>query len=367
MDDKIYYHLALNYIPKLGPVRKKKLLEYYKKPEIVLNQSASDILRVLGVNIKDFHKIFNRSYFLNMAEEEYKKALKKDIKILTIDDDDFPKILKELPDAPTVLYCKGEIREKDENAVAIVGTRTPTKTGLELTYQLAKELSDYNLSIISGMAKGIDAQAHKGALESGGRTIAVLGCGVDRIYPYLNKKLYFEICEKGAVISEFPIGTEPKSYNFPQRNRIIAGLSAGVIVTEGSEDSGALITAKYGLEYGKEIFALPGSPNYPSSKGTNKLIKQGAKLVENSDDVIKELQMILPLEKSELKHNEEIKLDLIGDELAIYNILDPMNKKHLDEIILESDMETKNVISILTILEFKDKCIQLMGKYYIRK
>ena len=202
--------------------------------------------------------------------------------------EDYPKVLLEIPDPPPYLYVKGELRGS-ETAVAVVGSRRASTYGMLTTTRLATELAAHGVTVVSGMARGVDTAAHRGALSGGGRTIGVLGCGIDVVYPPENRKLFEEMAEKGALVSEFPLGTLPLAENFPRRNRIISGMSRGVLVVEAMENSGSLITAQFALDQGREVFAIPGNINTSSSRGANRLIKQGAKLVESVDDILEEL------------------------------------------------------------------------------
>ena len=201
---------------------------------------------------------------------------------------DYPKSLFEIPDPPPFLYVQGALR-CHETAIAIVGSRRATAYGLQTTARLAEALAGQGITVISGMARGVDTAAHKGAIAAGGRTVGVLGCGIDRIYPPENRRLFQEMSEKGALISEFPLGTLPLAENFPRRNRIISGLSRGVLVVEAAENSGSLITAQYALEHGRDVFAVPGNISFATSRGSNRLIKQGAKLVDCVEDILEEL------------------------------------------------------------------------------
>ncbi|HPD01412.1 MAG TPA: DNA-processing protein DprA, partial [Acetivibrio sp.] len=271
MNNKIKYWIWLSSVPGVGAVKSRKLLEHFKDIESVWNAKGDELVIL---------PFLSRTDVINLTDEKIKKnadiqlenILKHGIKAVTIEDDMYPVSLKNIYDPPIVLYMKGNI-EKDEKFLAIVGSRRASSYGIKMAQTIAAELSKYGITVVSGMARGIDSYAHKGAIEAGGRTIAVLGCGLDIVYPSENKKLMENIISSGACVSEYLPGTSPIPGNFPARNRIISGISLGVIVIEAGERSGSLITADFALEQGREVFALPGNVNNYNSTGTNKLIK----------------------------------------------------------------------------------------------
>jgi len=291
-------------------------------------------------------------------------------KIIARDDARYPELLRAISDPPPVLYCDGSVEPQDRQAVAIVGARKATPYGLRVTETLAGELSTLGFTIVSGFARGIDAAAHRAALASGGRTVAVLGCGLDVDYPPGHESLHAEIAVSGAVLTEFMPGTPPRAANFPRRNRIISGLALGVVVVEASEDSGSLITARLALEQGREVFAVPGLIDAPTSQGPHGLIKQGAKLVETVNDIVEELlpQLDRPLQMAktetaaafsvhvDLSPAERVILDLIGKEL-----------RHLDDLTERSRLPAAEVARILLSLELKALVHQLPGQQYCLK
>lgn len=290
-------------------------------------------------------------------------------KLIALADDGYPAWLRAIPDPPAVLYCDGRIEPKDRQAIAIVGARQATPYGLQITETLARELSGAGFTIVSGLARGIDAAAHRAALEAGGRTIAVLGCGLDVTYPPEHGRLREEIAASGAVLTEFPAGTPPKPSHFPQRNRIISGLSLGVVVVEAAEDSGSLITARLALEQGREVFAVPGSIDAPLSRGPHGLLKQGAKLVETVDDIIEELlpqldTAVAPKRRPGFSKAAEIP-NLSPEERLL---LDQMSRDplHLDELTERSGLTPAAVAGILLGLELKGVVRQLPGQRYYR-
>ena len=287
------------------------------------------------------------------------------IETLTISEKGYPKILKQIYSPPKVLYVKGKILQKDEFAVAIVGSRFASTYGLITAERLGYELASRGVVVISGLAKGIDSAAHRGALKAYGRTIAVLGNGLKTVYPPENKKLADEIIERnGAVISEFPMETPPIGMNFPRRNRIISGLSLAVIVVEAAKNSGALITADFALEQNREVFAVPGKIDSPTSFGTNELIKQGAKLVQTADDVIEELG--LKLSDSKTKSDKNIlKPNLSSEEAVIYKNL-TTEPRYLDEIAQDTSLSVSKAMELLLKLQLKKLVKELPGKNFIK-
>lgn len=294
-------------------------------------------------------------------EEEFEKVLKLGIKLITVEDPGYPSLLLEIFNRPPLLFAKGDLIKKQNFSVAIVGSRRATSYGRMVAEELARGLSQKGITVTSGLARGVDSAAHKGALEDEGGTIAVVGCGLDIIYPPENKKLFTEICEKGSVVSEFPLGTTPVSYNFPLRNRIISGISKGVVVVEASEKSGALITVDFALEQGREVFAVPGAIRSSQSKGANKLIKTGACLVENANDILEEFGFTI--EKSNKKYREESSFS--KEEQTILEILES-EPKQIDTIVEETQFSASKVASMLTLLEIKGFLKQDAGKNYIR-
>lgn len=284
------------------------------------------------------------------------------INILTYHDTDYPSYLKEIAQPPWVLYTIGNKELLQRPALAMVGTRNPTNYGKIVANRLAKELVDSGFVIVSGLARGIDSIAHSGALGSNGPTIAVLGSGVDVIYPSENKKLYHEIAAKGLVISEYPPGTVPHPGYFPQRNRIISGLTYGTLIVEASTKSGSLITAQFALEQSREVFAVPGSITSKQSLGTNGLIKQGAKLVQTIDDILEELPY-LNLNSKEKKTTSSEKLSDI--EVLVYNVIDD-DPIHIDEIYSKLDLNLSEIYETLFSLQLKNMIKQISGGLYIK-
>jgi DNA processing protein len=358
MEDKLYW-LALNMVPGIGPITYRNLVARFRDPEQVFAASAKALAAVEGIGEKTIRAI--KSFpATEVATEELKKATDLGVSILTLRDEGYPKNLLQIYDPPPVLYVRGIWDVKDAPMVAMVGSRKGSPYGRVVTKRVSKELALAGVTVVSGMARGIDTCAHLGALEAGGMTIAVFGCGIDIIYPPENEKLFFAITGHGAAISEFPLSTPPEGKNFPKRNRVISGLSLGVVIVEATADSGSLITASHALEQGREVFAVPGNVGMATSKGTNALIKQGAKLVEGAQDILVE---VIPQYEGK-PYREEIPL-LSDEEDSILQLLSP-NPLHIDEISRLSQMEVRRVSTILLELELKGVISQLGGKMFVR-
>lgn len=277
----------------------------------------------------------------------------------------YPENLKHIFDPPQRLFMKGGIEPSDQNAVAIVGTRRPTLYGTQTCEKLSYELAGRGITIISGMARGIDSAAHRGAIRAGGRTIAVLGSGHNHVYPPENRRLYEEISAHGAVISEYPLDAPPLKTHFPRRNRIISGLSRGVLVVEAAERSGALITARFALEQGRDVFAVPGNVGSATSTGTNRLIKEGAKLVETAGDILDELKYIISFKDESGTGSGDRAIQLTSEERAIFDILDE-TPCAIDEISRIADLPVYRVSETLLRLELKKLVRTLPGAHFMR-
>jgi DNA processing protein len=358
MEDKLYW-LALNMVPGIGSIAYRNLVARFRDPERVFAASQKELAAVEGIgektmgSIKDFPAE-------EAAAEELKKAKDLGVFILTFRDQGYPKNLLQIYDPPPVLYVRGKWDVRDSPMIAMVGSRKGSPYGRAVTKRISKELASTGMTVVSGMARGVDTCAHLGALEAGGMTIAVFGCGIDVIYPPENEKLFFAITEHGVAISEFPLSTPPEGKNFPKRNRVISGLSLGVVIVEATADSGSLITASHALEQGREVFAVPGNVGMATSKGTNMLIKQGAKLVEGAQDILVE---VIPQYKGKT-YREETPL-LSDEEDGILQLLSH-NPLHIDEISRLSQMEVRRVSTILLELELKGVICQLGGKLFVR-
>ena len=278
-------------------------------------------------------------------------------------DPHYPENLLQIYDPPPVVFLKGQIKSSDSLSIAIVGSRKPSPYGRAVAEKLAVDLAALGITIVSGMARGIDTEAHRGALAGGGRTLAVLGCGLDVVYPRENLRLMEQIAGRGAVISEFPPGSPPEAWHFPVRNRIISGLSRGTVVVEASERSGALITADFALEQGRDVMAVPGNVVNALSRGPHRLIKQGARLVEGAGDILDEigLEKLFPVPEA----GQGGKMKMSGEEQALYSLLS-LEPVSLDELISKSGLAPQKVMAALMYLEIKGLTRQLPGKFYTR-
>ncbi|MBN2033132.1 MAG: DNA-processing protein DprA [Deltaproteobacteria bacterium] len=356
--------LALHLVPGLGNLSFKKLLEKFGNPAQILGAPVSELLEVGGLR-KEVARRISRKEFSLSPSKVMRSIKEMEAGMVIYPDPGYPDILREIHDPPMVLYLRGCDIPKRASFVAVVGSRSPTPYGTRVAENIAQGLARRGVGVVSGLARGIDSAAHWGCLGGHGFTIAVLGTGIDIVYPASNRKLFGEITMKGAVITEFPPGTPPEPKNFPIRNRVISGLSKAVVVVEATMNSGSLITASVALEQGREVYAVPGSVQSFKSRGCHFLIKQGAKLVENADDVLDELGLnypfaikndtfktapSLPVEESEQKI-----YDLIGD----YPI-------HIDEIAREGNIEPSAVSAVLMRMELRGIIRQLPGKYFVR-
>lgn len=378
MNQEIIDLLTLNAARGIGSVLYERLLQYFGSLRNTFKAKKSELERVLKIGPKLAEEII-RVHQECLGEKELKLARTSGVKIISCQDSDYPQNLKTIFDYPLALYVKGELKPSDSLALALVGTRRPSYYGQLQAERLSYVLAQRGICIVSGLARGIDTSAHRGALKAArlsknksasggiGRTIAVLGSGLARIYPEENKKLATEISESGVVLSELPMNTAPDSHNFPMRNRIISGLSLGVLVVEAPLRSGALITADLALEQGREVFALPGKIDSPTSRGCHKLIKSGAKLVEDIEDIIEELgsyQSELAPGKTDVKSVNQSK-NLDDREKILLGLLSPDEPKHIDELIMASRLPPMFVSTTLLMLELKKFIKQTPGNNYI--
>jgi DNA processing protein len=352
-------------VPGLGNIACRNLLDKFGTPENIFQANISDLREVDGVRKEVTKKIANRE-FLAEPLEELRRVEQCGARIITYTDPIYPKALKEIYDPPAVLYVKGKDIPYNATFVAVVGSRNPTPYGLKSAEKIGQGLARRGLGVVSGMARGIDSAAHWGCLGGRGFTIGVLGTGIDVIYPKSNKKLMQQIIQKGAVISEFPLGTQPEPKNFPIRNRIISGLSRGVVVVEATKNSGSLITASLALDQGREVFAVPGSIHSFKSTGCHLLIKQGASLIENSDDVLDELGLNYEFASRKDTFEEEELLPPMGQpEKEIYDLIGDY-PIHIDQIARQGNLEPSEASSILMRMELKGLIRQLPGKMFVR-
>jgi len=355
----LIYLMGLSRISCLGPRRIKNLIDQFSCPERAWSASREDLSAVkgLGPKLADLIDRERKKIELPLLWQEIKD---KNIRVVAWNEHGYPEALKNIFSPPVILYVRGQMDLREIQGIGMVGTRKNTPYGKRTTLSLARSLASFGFTIISGMARGIDTSAHYAALEVGGKTIAVLGCGVDVIYPNENYSLAQEIIKKGALISEFPPGTKPSPKNFPRRNRIISGLSSGVVVIEAADKSGALITADFALEQGREVFAVPGNIDSPYSKGCHKLIKEGAVLVEDPLDIILELGY----NGAEI-NGLEIPVNLTQEEEDLLKVVTEQ-PIHIDEILKLSRLTPPRLNSLLTGLEVKGAVKQQLGKYFVK-
>lgn len=346
---------------EISPRKRLALIQSFESVCEIFKAGKERLLEIPGISEQNAEKIL--SLAREGVDKEKRIMDKVGARIITILDPGYPPNLKEIYDPPVVLYVRGEVREEDKFAVAVVGTRRPTNYGKTVAHKLAGELVQRGFTVVSGLARGIDTSAHRGALDEGGRTIAVLGCGIDIAYPQENKELMEEIAEKGAVVSEFAPGVPPQPWHFPIRNRVISGLSLGTVIVQAPEGSGALITADLALEQGREVFAVPGNIEDPRSKGPHQLIKEGAKLVEFVEDIITELGI-----PSQIHHPvASVKADslfLPPEEERILALLS-YEERYIGEISKEAGLPPAQVASLLTLLELKGLVKRLPGDHFV--
>jgi DNA processing protein len=366
MTDKLPW-LALRRIPGIGLVLFQRLVTRFGSPAAVFQAAPGDLRSVKGMtpaiaqamlSFRDWDRI----------EADLARIAAAGVEVLLQDDPRFPAPLKQIPYPPPFLFFRGSLLPEDQRAVAVVGTRGASYYGLKAARRLAGALATRGVTVVSGLARGIDTAAHQGALENGGRTLAVLGCGLDTVYPPENRPLYDSIPESGALISEFPLGTHPEARNFPIRNRIISGLALGVVVVEAGIKSGTGITVQYALDQGREVFAVPGPIDSPTSVGPHRLIQQGAKLVQDVEDILQELpgagrgwgsSLAAPTQVSEAAaparpEPEDPILALLGS--------DPVQ---LEELVQVSRLPAAAVLSRLTLLELQGLVKELPGKCFV--
>ena len=362
--DKRCGWLALQMIPGLGNIACKNLLDKLGDPEHIFQVSISELTGIEGLRKEAARRIVNREFQADPCEE-LKRVEKCGARLIPYLAPSYPIVLKEIHDPPVLLYAKGKDIPQNGTFISVVGSRNPTPYGVKSAEKIGQGLGRRGLGVVSGMARGIDSAAHWGCLAGLGFTIAVLGTGIDIIYPLSNKKLANKIIEKGAVITEFPLGTPPEPKNFPIRNRIISGLCKGVVVVEATEKSGSLITASLALEQGREVFAVPGSIHSFKSKGCHFLIKQGARLIENADDVLDELGLNYDYAPKTDTFREGPLPPMEESEKAIYDMIGDY-PLHIDQITRQGNLAPGKAASILMRMELKGIIRQLPGKMFVR-
>lgn len=355
-------YIALNMIDKLGPVRVRRLVETLGSVEAILEASAEELKRAQGVGAELAKHIVAQRERVD-PRREIERAGRLGVRIVAGCDEGYPEPLKKIYDPPLALYVLGEWRESDRQSIAVVGTRRATHYGLTAADRLGYQLARVGFTVISGLARGIDTAGHKGALKAGGRTVAVIGSAIDCLYPPENEALAEKIAKNGAVISEYPLGREPDRTTFPYRNRVVSGLSMGVLVVEAGLRSGALQTTDHALEQGRAVFAVPGRIDTAASKGSHRLIRNGARLVEDVDDVLQEFEFLIPPERKQraAEMDQRPQVPLTGDEEAIVRALWD-GELDMDRLTRRVELKTPVVSSLLIGLEMKRVVRMLPGR-----
>ena len=400
------YLIALNQIEKIGDRRIYELIKHYESVENIFEEKEKNIKELIEKKFKFKVNDFSKNEILDKAENIIKKSKEHEIGILSLFDKEYPFNLKQIDNPPYILYYKGDLKKLRRNSISIVGTRNPTKESKKYAFDIASKLSALNITVVSGMAKGIDKEAHLGAISSLVNTVAVLGNGIDIVYPSENVKVYNKLIESGIVISEFEVGRKPDRMNFPRRNRIISGLSYATIMVEASSKSGALITVDYALNQGREVYIAPYDEKLKEYFGNHKLYKEGAKIIYDITEILEDFDSIfsndddylkmklkyfeggnIPIKEDseenkiiktqKIKENKENKTvrkitenkkiekpNLEGDEAKLYDIISKNDKVHIDDIIEKTEMKTQVVTSLLMQLEINGFIKQTAGKYY---
>ena len=352
------YWVGFNIVRGIGPTRLRALLDYFGDVERAWHASAEE-LRSAGLDRRSLNNLLAIRPTLDL-DQALERVADAGAHVLTWDDPGYPRLLHEIAAPPPVLYVKGEITDEDAWAVAVVGTRRASDYGREVARRLVTALARSGVTIVSGLARGIDGEAHRAALKAGGRTIAVLGCGIDRVYPPEYRRLAADIVAQGALVSDYAVGTRPEGRNFPPRNRIISGLSLGVLVVEAGVRSGALITADYAAEQGRDVFAVPGSIFARDNVGTNTLIQDGAKVVLRPEDILEELNLTMVTEQVEARQV----LPADETEAALLTRLSA-EPTHVDELSQQMELPIAQVTSTLALMELKGMVRQTGGMKYV--
>lgn len=358
-DDQRSFWIALHLVEGLGPKRFQKILCQWGDPQIAWEKERKELQPLLGEKVTA--RLIELRQKLNLTKL-MRRLRAEDISVITLQEEGYPSNLREISDPPPVLYYRGEWAPGDATAIAVVGSRNPTPNGSYIAEELAMSMGQQGVTVVSGLARGIDTAAHHGALRGNGRTVAVLGTGLDEIYPHENRGLSEEIIKNGLLVSEFPMGTKPVATNFPIRNRIISGLSLGVLVVEAAKDSGSLITANFALEQGREVFAVPGPIHSIVSKGSNRLIQQGAHLVLEIGDILNGLNLtritaeqLAAVRQGKLAPEEEKILAALAE-----------GPCHIDLVVQGSGLAASEVAGTLVILELKGLVRSGPGQTYSR-
>jgi len=356
------YWVGFSLIPGIGRIRLSLLEAYFGNLERAWHASAGE-LKATGLDARSTEAIVSLRNGISL-EEEVDKLKRYGVAVITSGDAEYPRRLAEIYDYPPVLYVRGTLLPEDEWSLAVVGTRRASVYGRQVAEEIVADLARSKVTVVSGLAKGIDAIAHRAAMQADGRTIAVAGCGLDMVYPSDHVALARQIMEHGALVSEFPLGTRPKAEHFPQRNRIISGMSLGVLVIEAGEKSGALSTAHWAVEQNRDVFAIPGSIFSPASKGTNRLIQEGAKLVNHAADILEELNLTMGARQLEMT-DLTAAADTTDTESQLLGYLS-REAIHIDDVCRNSGLPIATVSSILAVLELKGLAKQVGSMSYVR-
>lgn len=358
MSDPRRYWVAFSYVKGIGSARFRALLDFFGRPEIAWH-APTEALREAGLGAKITDNLVQVRASLSL-DQVWERIREQGISVLTWEDEGYPRRLKEIEQPPPVLYLRGSLCPEDEWAVAIVGTRRMTAYGRQVAEEIAGLLARNGVTVISGLARGVDAVAHQAALNAGGRTLAVLGSGVDRVYPPDNRRLADQIIERGALASDYPPGTPPEGTNFPPRNRIISGLSLAVVVVEAGATSGALITAGFAADQGREVFAVPGNITAPQSQGSNRLVQNGARPLLDAREVLEVLELTM------VTQHQAARVVIPADalEARLYEVIgrEPL---HVDEIRARTEIPIEKVTATLALMELKGMVRQVGGMRYV--
>uniref|UniRef100_A0A7C6E9Y1 DNA-protecting protein DprA n=1 Tax=candidate division WOR-3 bacterium TaxID=2052148 RepID=A0A7C6E9Y1_UNCW3 len=350
-------YLDLMSLPKMTDTRLKNLLQKFKSPEMIFEASLKDLVTIEGMS-EDLALAIKNYQRPEAIKKRIAVSMRLNIKTISFLDEDYPKNLRTINDFPPVLFVRGEIKNEDTKALAIIGTRSATDYGKQIAFKFAFELASYGITIVSGLARGIDTKAHEGAIKAKGRTVGVLGCGIDIYYPPENRNLYAQIAQSGAVITEFNFGTPPWAYNFPKRNRLISGLALGVLAIEARCSSGVLNTVQWAANQGRDVYVVPGDIRAKTSEGTNQLIKEGAKPVTSVKDILTDLGIAEKRQEKlaqEISETEKQLLEIIATE--------PL---HIDKIAELTNIEITSLLALLLELEIKGLVKQLPGKRFLK-
>jgi DNA processing protein len=353
--------IALNMVPHLGPVRLRRLLEIFDSPERVLSARRNELQGVDGLNQVLIDSWISWQSAVDLPQE-LARIHEFGATVVTLEDANYPTLLREIHDPPTVLYVWGQLEPRDHHAIGVVGSRRTSHYGLECAKKISYQIAYAGLTVVSGLARGIDTASHQGALAAKGRTIAVLGTGLHHLYPAENQALAEKIATSGAVVTEFPMETKPDRQTFPMRNRIISGWGSGLLVVEAGMNSGALISASQAADQGRNLYAIPGPIDRPTSHGTNRLIQQGAKLVMSADDILDDVQTLFPKAPELLPSKPP---EIQGDLLKVYEAISS-RETSIDEIIQRSGIGASSTSVALLQLEMRHLVKQLPGKYFVK-